>query len=146
MEDFEKGLMLLGMVSPLSEAELKEKEELEARENQIEYTGGLNENLVMQAYNEMWEYENEIDVHNQAILSTLGRRVQASFSELTSGCTINGKMEYVPHPQGDKQHESYGIFQNIHVDQWSTGDGGDTFAGFIYARCRKKWLKIPYYC
>lgn len=69
------------------------------------------------------------------------------FEDLMYGSKVNGIVEIVSEPRGDAQKESYGKLKNIHVDQWSVGDSGDSFAGFIYAQIKGKvWLKIPYEC
>ena len=65
---------------------------------------------------------------------------------MLDGCFCNGKIEKVGKPSGDKQNEEFGIFKDIHVDQWTVGTEGDSFNGHIYARVKNQWYKIPYYC
>ena len=57
------------------------------------------------------------------------------------------EIEIVDEPQGDDQCERFGIWHNTWVDQWSVGDSGDSFEGFIYGQLPdKRWLKVAYYC
>lgn len=72
---------------------------------------------------------------------------EKDFEDLMDGSKVNGIVEIVPEPKGDAQKERYGKLKNIHVKQWSVGDSGDSYAGFIYAQLKEEvWLKIPYEC
>jgi hypothetical protein len=73
--------------------------------------------------------------------------LKAGFDDLVDGCSITSKLKITDKPSGKKQNEDCEYFKDIHVDQWSVGESGDSFEGFIYARFQfNKWLKIPYEC
>lgn len=91
--------------------------------------------------------EQEISQKNELLLnSILDETTKNDFVDLMEFCCINGEIEFVTEPSGDKQNEDCGIFKDVHIDQWSVGMEGDSFNGFIYASVANKWIKIPYYC
>lgn len=105
------------------------------------------EAFVEKAYAELIAYEREIDDHNSALVRSVSRRAPQQFVILMDYCNITGKIEQVSSPKGSRQHETVGPFKNIHVDQYSVGMEGDSFAGDIYAKTSKLgWIKIPYSC
>lgn len=100
-------------------------------------------NKAMQDY---FAYCDEIRNHNEAIFNGFSKEELSDFKALLDYCYITEKIEFVDKPEGDKQDEECGSFKNIHVDQWSAGMEGDLYAGFIYAKYKNKWIKIPYSC
>jgi len=97
-------------------------------------------------YADLTAYENELFEHNTNLISSFGKTANKHFKRLLDSCDLTGKIELVDKPNGDKQNESYGMFKNVHVDQWSVGMEGDSFAGFIYANVKGQWIKVPYSC
>jgi hypothetical protein len=91
-------------------------------------------------------YEDIID-HNNKILSEFTPIDLRDFWGLVDFCELNGKIEWVENKEGNEQmDDDRGIFTNVHIDQWSVGMEGDSFAGYIYTYVKGKWLQIPYYC
>jgi len=78
----------------------------------------------------------------EVLIKDLGEDIGA----LLDSCGLSGEVEIVDAPTGSKTNESYGIFKDVHIDQWSVGDSGDSYAGFIYAKVKDKWIKVPYEC
>ena len=71
--------------------------------------------------------------------------LDAYFSELLDDCIINGEIEIVTNPSGENQHSDCGIFTDVFVEQWSVGDSGDSYNGYIFGKySTDKWIKIPY--
>lgn len=102
-----------------------------------------------EAFRQLAEYEKEVYEHNTSLLKKLCASALKNFSDLVDGCRINQKIEIVDKPFGQLQKgEKFGVFRKVYVDQWSVGDSGDSYAGFIYTNYGKssKWLKIPYEC
>jgi hypothetical protein len=95
------------------------------------------------------EFEKEMQEHNSLILYIIGDE-DNDFESLMDYCRITDKMEWVEKPtfKAEQNPDVYGIFTLTHVDQWSTGDSGDSFAGFMYVKVKgfNEWLKIPYDC
>ncbi len=108
--------------------------------------GFITDAQYKEAFDSLFEYEKEISDHNETILKTLGKTAQKDFADLIDSCSSVGKIEFVDEPKGDAQNESNGIFKDVHVDQWSVGDSGDSYAGFIYAKVNKQWVSINYEC
>jgi hypothetical protein len=102
--------------------------------------------IIRKVYDDLAVYEKDIYNHNNNLIKSFGEKAEKDFIDLLDFCRINGKIELVNSPMGDKQSENYGIFKNIHVDQWSVGMEGDSYEGFIYANVKRQWIKIPYYC
>ena len=102
--------------------------------------------LCAKVFSEMADSEKEVNLHNQEILASIPN-CGDDFKDMMDCCILSEKMEWVESPNGEYQDESYGVFQNIHVDQWQNGGySGDDFAGDIYAQVGDRWLKIPYHC
>lgn len=90
---------------------------------------------------------DKIFEHNNELINSFGKTAQKHFNNLLDGAHVTGKIELVDKRHGKKQHEDYGMFRNIYVDQWGVGMDGDSFEGFIYANVKKgQWIKIPYVC
>ncbi len=106
----------------------------------------ITEGQYLEAFTKLDEYYTEIANHNKAFLSKYSRKETKYFGLLVCDVEINGKIEVVEKPEGNKQNENYGMFKNVHVHQWTTNMDGDSFAGFIYAKAKGEWIKIPYYC
>jgi len=98
------------------------------------------------AMDKMHQHQMDIMNYNNAIISEFGNSAHKYFKSLVGHCTITGKITFATNPMGEKQNEKHGIFTNIHVDQWSVGDTGDSFAGFIYAKVNDKWICVPFDC
>lgn len=91
------------------------------------------------------ELKEEAD-HNLRVIQEHGIPGEA-LNDLLFCSQLNGKMEIVAVPKGDNQPESHEFFKEIFVDQWSEGESGDSFSGFIYGKIEDgKWLKVPYTC
>jgi hypothetical protein len=101
------------------------------------------------AYCELFKLQREVCEHNNIILSEY-KVYEDDFSNLLEDCNITGKIEIVREPDGNEQieKEEYGNLTITHIDQWSIGIEGDSYAGFIYAKIKsiELWLKIPYSC
>lgn len=99
-----------------------------------------------EAFDNLYEYEKEISDHNEAVLKTFCKTAYKDFADLIENCSVVGKIEFVDESKGDAQDESNGIFKDVHVDQYSVGDSGDSYAGFIYANVNGKWISLNYEC
>ena len=95
---------------------------------------------------DLYDRDMELSVYKNILKAIQISDYEQDFEDLLDGCRLNGEVEVAEKPNGDKQNEDCGIFKDIHVDQWSVGDSGDSFAGYIYAKVNNKWLKIPYSC
>lgn len=98
------------------------------------------------AFDAFFKDEKEIFEHNKKIIDGFDSHAMKEFSKLVEGCRIRGKIEFVDEPLGDQQDEDYIFFKDVHVDQSSFGDSGDSFMGTIYAKVGDKWIAIPYDC
>ena len=100
-----------------------------------------------EAFSKMFEYHKEISDYNEKFIKQFGETHDKDFADLVDECTVTGKIEFVEKQRGTEQREDdCGIFTNIHVEQWSRGDSGDSYGGFIYANVNGKWISIPYEC
>ena len=106
----------------------------------------MNPEELDKIYKEIEEYDIEVGNHNDKLISSFGKTAKKHFVELVYDCCVSDKIEIVDKPSGKKQNENAGIFRNIHVEQWTTNMEGDSYSGYIYAKCQNKWLKIPYSC
>lgn len=106
-----------------------------------------DEAIMNQCYEEIHKYEQEIEDHNNYLISSKGQQFIEDFKVLTSDVYITNKIEIVDSPEGDDQEDDESeSFSKIYVQQWNAGLE-DSYAGFIYAQMRDgKWLKIPYSC
>lgn len=99
-----------------------------------------------QAMESLAAYEKEIQQFNSKLLSD-NKINKKDYKSLINDCTVTGKIEIVSNPKGSNNHEDAGMFTEIWVDQWTTGESSDSYAGFIYGKLSKtKWLKVPYEC
>lgn len=81
-------------------------------------------------------------------LAEIGGTAREDFEALIDGCNVTRNVKIVDKPEGRcNKDESFGVFTEIWVDQFSVGDSGDSFAGSIFAKFgENKWLEIPYSC
>lgn len=101
---------------------------------------------IKKVYYDLAEYEYQINEYNNKIINSFGKTSIKHFIDMLEYCNVTGKIELVDKQNGDKQNENYGMFKNIHVDQWTVGMEGDSFAGYIYANVKGQWIKVPYSC
>jgi hypothetical protein len=106
----------------------------------------MTDEIIRKVYEDLAAYEKEICDHNYNLIRSFGKKADEDFKNMLDFCRVTEKIEFVNTPIGDKQTENYGIFKNIYVDQWSVGTEGDCYEGFIYARVKDRWIKIPYSC
>jgi len=92
------------------------------------------------------EYQRELLEHNNKILSENNIPV-ADLVDLLDGSECTGKLSVIKKPTGTNNNKETGCFSMVFCDQYSVGNSGDSFAGFLYGRFSEdKWLKIPYEC
>lgn len=100
------------------------------------------------------EYERVMDVayayedENKEFLKSIKCNEQ-DWEDLLDGVDVRGNITTVAYPEGTKQHESHGMFKDVHIHQWGVGIEGDSWEGYIYCLFSKNknlWLKIPYSC
>lgn len=95
---------------------------------------------------EIDEEEKDIAKRNNEMLSQI-RCSQEDFADFLGCARVNGLMEIMAFPNGETTEDDNKFFSDICVDQWSTGDAGDSYGGFLYGKIAdRKWLKVPYYC
>ncbi len=100
-----------------------------------------------EAFKNLHDYHKEISDHNTSFLKQFGETAAKDFTVLIDDCTVTGKIEFVDKPRGEDQYDDdCGIFKDVHVDQWSVGDSGDNYGGFIYAKVGDKWIAVQYEC
>jgi hypothetical protein len=108
-----------------------------------------DEQMWSDAMESLIQFENEIKTHNKEILKSISYD-NRDFARLVDCCRITDKMEWVEKPTFKPEYDAdvYGAFTLEFVDQWSVGDSGDSFTGFMYAKVKgeDKYLKIPYDC
>jgi len=112
----------------------------------INFSQMITQEQYDEAYKQLAEYENEIATHNEKLIESFGDGAIYDFAEMMEYCRITGKIEFVEKPSGTDQDENCGVFKNIHVDQRSVGDSGDSYAGTTYANVNGKWIAVPYDC
>ena len=67
------------------------------------------------------------------IREKLGKEYVEDILECLKESEANGELEVVPNPKIKKQHEDWGSFDHILVDQYVNGGYlGDDFAGWVY--------------
>jgi hypothetical protein len=98
------------------------------------------------AYADLIAYQEEVLLHNEQTLKTLGKKAGSDFEELMDQCYVNGKIKLVDGPKGSDNEENCGVFKNVHVQQWTTNMEGDSYAGFIYANVKGQWIEVPFTC
>lgn len=106
----------------------------------------MTDEQIKKVYDDLAECEYQINEHNNKIINSFGNHAMKHFINMLEYCNVTEKIELVDKPNGDKQNESYGMFKNVHVDQWTVGTEGDSFAGYIYANVKGQWIKVPYSC
>ena len=107
-----------------------------------------------EAYKSLDAYYEEISESVRDTIMIIAKEINVSFNylkadfyDLMEDCGITSKIEFVLKPKGEKQDEETQYFKDIHIQQWSIGDSGDSFEGYIYAKFSKdKWIKVPYEC
>lgn len=101
---------------------------------------------INEAHRAMEEEENLIKKSNKEILSKLPyseKEIWDDIDSMLEGCSISGMIVEFESPYGERQHEDYDIFKDIHVDQLC-GFCEDDYYGYIYARVGSVWYRIPY--
>jgi hypothetical protein len=106
----------------------------------------MTDEQIQKVYDDLAIYEKGILDYNNNLINSFGKTAKKHFKDLLEYCNVTDKITLVDKPNGDKQNECYGMFQDIHVDQWTVGTEGDSYAGFIYANAKGQWIKIPYSC
>ena len=98
-------------------------------------------------YKDMERFEALMTHTIDFFVKIIGGTAKEDIDMLLDGCRMTGLIEIVSEPTGENQDESQGIFSDVWVDQWSVGDSGDSYAGYIYGKfAENKWIKIPYDC
>ncbi len=98
------------------------------------------------AMDQVYEYEKQLHNKNMKTIKLLGVE-EWEMEQLLDGCNLNGEIEIVDKPDGSNQDEDkIGVIEQVYVRQWGVGMTGDSYAGYIYAKVKDKWLKIPYEC
>ena len=81
----------------------------------------------------------------KAIQSQLGKQFLDDVVECLEESEAQGKLELVRKPRGQWQEEYHESFDGIWVDQWSIGDTGDSWNGYVCIELKKGlWLKTFY--
>lgn len=106
----------------------------------------MEDKEILEIYKQINAYEKEVVNHNALLIKSFGKTAPSHFKKVIDCVDVTDKIQYVDTPKGDKQNESYGMFKDIHVHQWSIGMEGDSFEGYIYANVNGKWIKVPYSC
>lgn len=100
-----------------------------------------------EAMQSMIDWEKEIDDHNNEILKDFN---QDDLKELFIDIRITDKIQWVDKPTFKPEYnpDKYGIFTQEFVNQWSIGDSGDSYEGFLYLKVKghKQYLKVRYSC
>jgi len=101
---------------------------------------------VIQSVLDAQEELRGIHVYNSVMLSGIYAPEQ-EVDLILNDAKVNGKMEIVSSPKGEANGDKYEFFKEVHVDQYSVGDSGDSYSGAIYAKFgENKWLLIPFEC
>ena len=111
----------------------------------------ITEEQYKDAFTQLQEWEEDKLNNNVEIIAEIiklrGNKTLKSYERLLDGAYITDKISIVDKPEGENNDEEFGVFTEVWVDQWSVGDSGDSFEGFIYGKFDEgKWLKIPYSC
>lgn len=95
----------------------------------------------------VYEWQQEIEQHCISVLNSLGINDLQDFHDMCYDSRITGKVWIADKPEGSRNDEDFGVFKDIHVEQMSVGDSGDSYAGTIYGQLPDgKWLAVPYEC
>jgi hypothetical protein len=95
------------------------------------------------------EMEAEISKKNERILKAVrnqkGEDYYKCLLDFINDSEVNGAMQIVRKPKGEFQRESYGVIKNAWVEQYSVGDTGDSFEGFVSVKLKQgRWLQMPF--
>lgn len=106
--------------------------------------------LEEQMHDALGDYYNHLEEQTKSNNEML-RRCGISEDEaedFLDGLDVNGKIEIVDKPNGDRQEDDDRDFlTNVHVVQWAVGMSGDSWEGHIYGMIKDgRWIKIPYSC
>ncbi len=119
----------------------------EIKDTRTEEEIRIDQEQIDKVYAELAAYDKEVREHNEKLISEIGVTAAEDFKDLTDDIHVHEKMEIVDKPSGTNNDESFGVFTEVFVDQWSVGMEWDSFEGFLYARfAEDKWLKIRYSC
>jgi hypothetical protein len=94
-------------------------------------------------------YYEEEKRWNSRVLKAIGNQLGKHFLDDVVECFNEseacGKLELVKKPRGEWQEEHYESFAGVWVDQWSVGDSGDSWNGYVCIKLKKGlWLKTNY--
>lgn len=132
----------------VDEIQLSEENLLERCEWTIEVMDKYAHDLILKdIHKKLNEDRKRIHEANKKTLESIGLSYDSEFfEELLEGCELDGEIEIVSEPNGEKQHgEHNDFFSEVYVDQSSNGE--DSFWGYIYAKfAEDQWLKIGYSC
>lgn len=121
-------------------------DQIDAGLHKMESEDELNE-IYRQVFEAVGLYEKQVAKENLRKIKRCGKNSIEAFSELLEFCRVTGYITTTKQPTGTNQNERFGPFKSVLVDQWSVGDSGDSYEGYIYAKYNKRrWLKIPYSC
>lgn len=86
---------------------------------------------------------------NSRVLKAIGNQLGKQFLDDVVECfeesEAQGKLELARKPTGQWQEEHYDSFAGIWVDQWSVGDSGDSWNGYVCIKLKEGlWLKTFY--
>lgn len=121
-------------------------EELSPLEKEAE---DFNRKLWAEYSDSMKSFHEEESRWNKRILdvikSQLGQTALDYIIEIFKESEASGKMEIVHETTGEYQKEETNSFGGIWVDQWSVGDSGDSWNGFVYVKLKEgMYLKTFY--
>lgn len=111
-----------------------------------------DQKMMDEMYESMAAYDREVERSNKrlckAILNQLGTTFLKEIMAVAHESEVQNKMEIVRETTGEYQKEyGYDCFEGYWVDQWSVGDSGDSFNGYIYIQLKEnRWLKMYYSC
>ena len=112
----------------------------------------FNDEIWKEIIEEENNYHLECNRWNDRILNVIGHFRGEDFKNDVVDCfqwaeATGDKFELVKEPSGGYQDDSFGKIKGIWVDQWSVGDSGDSYSGYIYIMLKRdKYLKIFYSC
>lgn len=112
----------------------------------------INDQVAMEKGMQEWvEYENLLAQKNKRLLNAIKSVKGKTFYKyvlqiIEEAEGIKTLAEIVNKPDGNFQREKYGRqIQGTWVRQWSVGDSGDSWEGFIYVQIKaNKYLKFGY--
>lgn len=95
---------------------------------------------------DMYAEWKEIEKYNEDFVKQFGPTAYDDFCEMIADCNVTDKIKFVDVPCGQKQDEDYGVFKDVHVDQYNHGCIEDSYAGYIYACVDGNWVSVYYEC